>query len=47
MKELNKKVFRTIFLILSLFIIFGIVIYNISVYRKEYNSVHRHLTFMD
>ena len=47
MKELNKKVFRTIFLILSLFIIFGIVIYNISVYRKEYNSVHRHLTFID
>ncbi|MBR3161610.1 MAG: HAMP domain-containing histidine kinase [Bacilli bacterium] len=47
MKELNKKVFRTIFLILSVFIVLVIVVYNINIYSKEYNGVHRHLTFMD
>ena len=47
MKELNKKVFKTIFLILSLFIIIGVVIYNISIYRKEYNNVKRNLAFIE
>ena len=47
MKELNRKVFKTIFIILSLFIITGITIYNISSYKKEYESVKRNLTFMD
>ena len=47
MKELNRKVFKTIFLILSLFIIIGIFFYNISSYKKEYESVKRNLTFMD
>ena len=47
MKQLNKKVFITIFLIISLFIIFGITVYNISAYKKEYNNVHRNLTFME
>ena len=46
MKELNNKVFKTIFMILSLFIITGIVVYNISSYKKEYNNVKRNLTFM-
>ena len=47
MKELNRKVFKTIFLILSLFIVTGIVIYNISSYKKEYDNVKRNLTFME
>ncbi len=47
MKELNRKVFRTIFIILSLFIITGVVIYNISSYRKEYDNVRRNLSFME
>ena len=47
MKELNKKVFNTIFLILSLFIVTGIVIYNVSSYKMEYDNVKRNLTFME
>lgn len=47
MKELNKKVFKTIFLILSLFIITGIIIYNVSIYKKEYDNIHRNLTFIE
>ena len=47
MKELNRKVFKTIFLILSLFIVTGIVIYNVSSYKKEYDNVKRNLTFME
>lgn len=47
MKELNKKVFKTIFLILSLFLLVGVISYNISSYTKEYNGVRRNLRFMD
>ena len=47
MKELNKKVFKTIFLILSLFIVTGVIIYNISSYKKEYDNIKRNLTFME
>ena len=47
MKELNKKVFKTIFCILSLFIITGIVIYNVSSYKKEYESVKRTLNMVE
>ena len=47
MKELNKKVFKTIFLILSLFLLVGVISYNISSYTKEYNGVRRNLNFMD
>lgn len=47
MKELNKKVFKTIFLILSLFLVVGVFSYNISSYTKEYNGVRRNLNFMD
>ena len=47
MKELNKKVFRTIFLILSIFIIIGIVVYNISSYKKEYESIKRTLNMVE
>ena len=47
MKELNKKVFKTIFIILSLFILIGIGIYNISSYTKGYDSVKKRLAFMN
>ena len=47
MKELNRKVFKTIFLILSLFIITGTVIYNVQSYKREYDNVKRNLTFME
>ena len=47
MKELNRKVFKTIFIILSIFIITGIVIYNVSSYKKEYDNVKRNLSFME
>ena len=47
MKELNRQVLKTLFLILSLFIIIGTTIYNVSSYKKEYESVKRNLTFMD
>lgn len=46
MKELNKKVFITIFSIISIFIVFGIIVYNVSAYKKEYNNVLRNLSFM-
>ena len=46
MKELNKKVFKTIFLLLTLFLITGILIYNITSYKKEYDNVKRNLTMM-
>jgi signal transduction histidine kinase len=44
MKELSRKVFKTIFLILSLFVIVGIVIYNINAYKNEYDNVERTLS---
>lgn len=47
MKELNKKVFRTIFIILSLFVIIGVCIYNANAYQEEYMSVKRSLSFME
>lgn len=46
MKELNRKVFKTLFIILSVFIITGIIVYNVSSYKKEYDNVKRNLTFM-
>ncbi len=47
MKELNKKVFKTIFLILSLFVISGIVLYNVESYKNEFDNVKRNLTFIE
>jgi len=47
MKELNKKVFKTIFILLSAFIIIIVTTYNISLYKKEYDNVKRNITFMD
>jgi hypothetical protein len=47
MKELNKKVFRTIFIILSLFVIIGVVSYNVNSYQEEYMRVRRSVSFME
>ena len=47
MKELNKKVFKTIFIILSIFIVSGIVVYNVQSYIKEYDNVKRNLNFIE
>jgi hypothetical protein len=47
MKQLNRKVFITIFSIFSVFIILGITIYNIEGYKREYESVRRNLNFIE
>ena len=47
MKELNNKVFKTIFILLSLFIIIGVIIYNASSYKNEYDNVKRNISFME
>lgn len=47
MKELNRKVFITIFSILSLFLILSIVIYNVQNYEREYKGVERNLNFIE
>ena len=47
MKELNRKVFITIFSILSLFVFIGISIYNLQSYKKEYDGLYRNLNFIN
>ena len=47
MKKLNKKVFVTIFSILSFFLILGIIIYNLQDYKEEYDGISRSLSFID
>lgn len=47
MKKLSRKVFWAIFLIISIFIVSGVIIYNFSSYTKEYDNVKRNLTFME
>ena len=47
MNELNRKVFKTIFLILTVFIVLGILLYNIGIYRKEYENINRTLHFVE
>ena len=47
MKELNRKVFNTIFIILSVFIFIIVFIYNVEIYRREYSDVQRNLNFME
>ena len=46
MKELNRKVFITIFSILSLIIVGILIIYNVDSYKKEYDGIYRNLTMM-
>ena len=47
MKELDRKVFNTIFIILSVFIFIIVFIYNVEIYRREYRAVQRNLSFME
>ena len=47
MEKLKKKTFYTIFLIISLFIIVAIIIFNAQNYRKEYNGIKTNLTRMN
>ena len=47
MIELNKKVFKTLFTILSIFIIVGVILYNANFYKKEYDNIKRNLTFIE
>ncbi len=43
MKRLNRKTFFTIFLLISSFLIIGIVLYNVQNYKREYENVERNL----
>ncbi|MBO6165824.1 MAG: HAMP domain-containing histidine kinase [Eubacterium sp.] len=47
MKELRRKVFFTIFIILTLFNCISLVIINIVSYRREYESITQNLNIMD
>ena len=47
MKELRRKVFLTIFIILTLFNCISFVIINIVSYRREYESITQNLNIMD
>lgn len=47
MKELNRKVFNTIFCILSLFIIIVVIFYNVESYKREYDNVKRTLNIFE
>ena len=44
MKKLKKKTFYTIFIIISIFLISIIIIFNFQIYHKEYNSIKTNLT---
>ena len=43
MKKLNRKIFFTIFSLISSFLIVGIVLYNVQNYKREYDNVERNL----
>ena len=45
MKELSRKVFWTIFLILSFILFIGLLVLNVVYYRREYNDIERNLSF--
>ena len=47
MKELNRKVFITIFTILTSFVVICITIYNIESYKIEYENIKRNLVLME
>ena len=47
MKELSRKVFLTVFGILSFFLIVSLIIVNVSSYRREYEGVKRNLDIME
>ena len=47
MKKLSKKVFLSLFILISLFFVSSIIIYNVQTYRKEYLSIYRTISFID
>ena len=47
MKKLERKIFLTIFGILTFFLIVSIVLINIVSYRREYESVRQNLNIVD
>ena len=47
MERLNKQVFITIFTILSSFILVGFIMYNVSSYKKEYDSIKKSLNYRE
>ena len=47
MKKLNRKVLLTIFTIISIFLVFGTVFYNIQAYMTEYDNVFRSLNIIN
>ncbi len=47
MKKLNKKVFIIIFSIISIFLVSSIIIYNVQIYKKDYDSIYRALNFVE
>lgn len=47
MKKLNRKVFLSLFFILSFILIFGIVLYNVQSYKREYEGIRRSLNMME
>lgn len=47
MKQLNRKVFVTIFSILSIFVLIGVIFYNFQSYKREYDSISRNLNFIN
>ena len=46
MKNLRKKTFFTIFIIISLFAIFFATFFNVQTYHKEYTNILNNLTRM-
>ena len=47
MKELNKKVFLTVFGMLTFFLCVSLVIINIVSYRREYEGIKGNLNIME
>ncbi len=47
MKKLSRKVNLTIFSIISLFLLIIIIVYNVQSYQREYNNIHRNLSFIE
>ena len=47
MKKLNRKVLLTIFTIISIFLVFGTIFYNIQAYMTEYDNVFRSLNIIN
>ena len=47
MKELNKKVFITIFSLLSVFLFIAVFVVNLTNYIREYNNVYRSLNVLN